>query len=83
MDGIIRGFPGFFLFLVILMTFVHFFIVKPLPVFDRIFNGIEKFLLALKLPKFLVGIIMYVVLWIPIVGGILLAVYIVDYLGLG
>ena len=83
MDGFIKGFPGFLLFLVILMTFVHFVIVKPLPVLDKIFNGIEKLLLALKLPKLLVGIIMYVVLWIPIVGGMLLAVYIVDYLGLG
>ena len=83
MDGFIKGFPGFLLFLVILMTFVNFIIVKPLPVLDKIFNGIEKLLLALKLPKFLVGIIMYVVLWIPIVGGMWLAVYIVDYLGLG
>ena len=83
MEGIIGGLPGFLIFIVILMTFVQFFIVKPLPVFDKIVNGIEKFLLALKLPKFLVGIIMYLVASVPVCAGVIVGVLVVDYLGLG
>ena len=83
MEGIIGGLPGFLIFIVILMAFVQFFIVKPLPVFDKIVNGIEKFLLAIKIPKFIVGMIMFVVVWIPICIGMVIAVLFVDYLGLG
>ena len=83
MEGIIGGLPGFLIFIVILMAFVQFFIVKPLPVFDKIVNGIEKFLLALKLPKFLVGIIMYLVASVPVCAGVIVGVLAVDYLGLG
>ena len=66
MDGFFEGFTGFLLAIVFFMAVVQIIIVKPGPVVDKIFSGIEKYLLALKLPKFLVGIIMYVVLWIPL-----------------
>ena len=83
MEGIIGGLPGFLIALVILMAFVQFFIVKPLPFFDKFANGIEKCLLAIKIPKFIVGMIMYLIVCIPVCVGLLVGVLVVDYLGLG
>ena len=83
MEGIIGGFPGFLIALVILMAFVEFFIVKPLPFYDKFLNGIEKCLLAIKIPKFIVGMIMFVIVWIPLLIGIIIGALVVDYLGLG
>ncbi len=77
------GFPGFLIALVILMAFVQFFIVKPLPFFDKLVRGIEKCLLAIKIPKFIVAMIMYLIVCIPVCVGLLVAVLVVDYLGLG
>ena len=83
MEGIIGGLPGFLIFIVILMAFVQFFIVKPLSFFDKFANGIEKCLLAIKIPKFIVGMIMYLVVCIPVCAGVIVGVLVVDYLGLG
>ena len=83
MEGIIGGFPGFLIALVILMAFVEFFIAKPLPFYDKFLNGIEKCLLAIKIPKFIVGMIMFVIVWIPLLIGIIIGALVVDYLGLG
>jgi len=83
MDGFFEGFTGFLVFIIIFMTFVQNIIVKLTPVVDKIFNGIEKFLLALKLPKFLVAIIIYVILWIPFGIGMTITVLVVHYSVLG
>jgi len=83
MEGIVGGFPGFLIALVILMAFVQFFIAKPLPFYDKFLNGIEKCLLAIKIPKFIVGMIMFVIVWIPLCIGMIIGVLVVDYLGLG
>ena len=83
MEGIIGGLPGFLIALVILMAFVEFFIAKPLPFYDKFLNGIEKCLLAIKIPKFIVGMIMFVIVWIPLLIGIIIGALVVDYLGLG
>ena len=82
MDGFFEGFTGFLLAIVFFMAVVQIIIVKPGPVVDKIFSGIEKFLLALKLPKFLVAIIMYVVLWIPLGIALYTGAWIISSLGL-
>ena len=82
MDGFFEGFTGFLFVMVFFMVVVQIIIVKPGPVVDKIFSGIEKFLLALKLPKFLVGIIMYVVLWIPLGIALYTGAWIISSLGL-
>ena len=77
---IIKAIIGFLIFVIILVKGVEWFSNNKKT--DGFLKKIENFLLSLKIPYFIVQIILYIIVWVPICALMYLAAMLIDYLGL-
>ena len=81
MDDLGGAIIGFIIFITSLVYFVTWFSENKNT--DRALKKIEKFFLSLKIPNWIVAIIMYFFVIVPYCMAIYIIVLFVDYLGFG
>ena len=77
---IIKAIIGFLIFVIILVKGIEWFSNNKKT--DGFLKKIENFLLSLKIPYFIVQIILYIIVWVPIGALMYLTAMLIDYLGL-
>ena len=77
---IIKAIIGFLIFAIILVKGIEWFSNNKKT--DGFLKKIENFLLSLKIPYFIVQIILYIIVWVPIGALMYLTAMLIDYLGL-
>ena len=76
----IKAIIGFLIFIFVLVSLVQWLAKNKQT--EKILNNIEKGLLFIKIPNFLVQILLWIIVMIPYCIILLMAVLLVDYLGL-
>lgn len=76
----IKAIIGFLIFIFVLVSLVQWLAKNKQT--EKILNNIEKGLLFIKIPNFLVQILLWIIVMIPYCIILFMAVFLVDYLGL-
>lgn len=76
----IKAIIGFLIFIFVLVSLVQWLAKNKQT--EKILNKIEKGLLFIKIPNFLVQILLWIIVMIPYCIILFMAVLLVDYLGL-